>query len=116
MAYFLETGVALIGRSVDLRHACDNRACCNPAHLEPGTRRQNIEDMVSRGRSTKGRPGNAQPTGEDSWAAKLTVSDVTRIRQALEDGQTGKGVAAAFRVSPATISMIKNNRRWSASL
>jgi hypothetical protein len=36
---------ALIGpvvKGLDLDHLCRNRACCNPAHLEPVTRRENL--------------------------------------------------------------------------
>lgn len=32
-----------------IRHKCDNPPCCNPAHLEEGTQRQNVLDMVERG-------------------------------------------------------------------
>ncbi len=41
-----------------LRHTCDNRQCINPEHLILGTRYDNMQDMISRGRarhpSTKG--------------------------------------------------------------
>ena len=33
------------------RHKCDNRACVNPEHLETGTQRDNLNDMVNRGRA-----------------------------------------------------------------
>ena len=32
-------------------HTCDNRPCCNPAHLYAGTPSQNIADMLARGRA-----------------------------------------------------------------
>lgn len=34
-----------------VRHRCDVPACCNPLHLEVGTKKQNSRDMVERGRS-----------------------------------------------------------------
>jgi HNH endonuclease len=35
-----------------LLHTCDNRRCCRPSHLQPGTQRENVEDMVRKGRTT----------------------------------------------------------------
>ncbi len=32
-------------------HHCDNRACCNPAHLFEGTQGDNIRDMFAKGRN-----------------------------------------------------------------
>ncbi len=35
-------------------HACDNQACCNPAHLRWGSQADNIADKVARGRCAVG--------------------------------------------------------------
>jgi hypothetical protein len=33
-----------------IMHLCDNRLCCNPAHLKAGTQKENIADMDQKGR------------------------------------------------------------------
>jgi len=33
-------------------HVCDNRLCCNPAHLVLGTQQQNAKDMADKGRAS----------------------------------------------------------------
>lgn len=33
-----------------LRHKCDNSQCINPEHFELGTQKQNVWDMIERGR------------------------------------------------------------------
>lgn len=35
---------------IDSRHTCDNRMCINPDHIIPGTRLDNVHDMIERGR------------------------------------------------------------------
>jgi len=37
-----------IDSSLVVRHKCDNPACVNPKHLEIGTQKDNIRDMISR--------------------------------------------------------------------
>lgn len=34
-------------------HSCDNRACCNPAHLRWGKPKENTQDMMIRGRHVR---------------------------------------------------------------
>ena len=57
-----------------VRHTCDNRPCCNPAHLLVGTVADNSADMVARGR---GRGAE----GLSNWNARLTPDEVAEIRR-----------------------------------
>ena len=50
--YRLMKGV--ISAGLDVRHTCDNRRCINPEHLLLGTRLDNMQDAVARGRQARG--------------------------------------------------------------
>lgn len=49
-ALSLKLGRPLLKHEV-ARHRCDYRPCCNQEHLEPGTQKHNIWDMIERGRA-----------------------------------------------------------------
>lgn len=82
-----------------IMHDCDTPGCCNPNHLRRGTARDNMFDMVRKGRC---RAPNM----------KLTVEDVTQIKWLLRKGVPNWALAADFGVSTPTISKIKYGKSW----
>jgi hypothetical protein len=81
-------------------HSCHNPPCCNPAHLRPGTARENSDDRRF--------AGNSQPF-EENAAAKLSWEVVEKIRN--ECGSARK-VGNKYGVGPSTVSDIRNGKRW----
>jgi hypothetical protein len=56
-------------------HTCDNRLCCNPAHLVLGTQTENVRDMDGKGRR------KSQPSyGEKHGNATFSNEDIAYIR------------------------------------
>lgn len=85
-----------IPKGLVIRHTCHNRLCCNPAHLVPGTRADNVSDMWA----NKGGPrGNA----------KLTEEQIAAIRA---DKRGSRKLAPLYGVHDAHIRSIRSKRVW----
>lgn len=115
LAYELAHGaVPLPGLCVT--HSCDNRACCNPAHLSVGTKKDNHDDMKARDRVTK--PGDLSETvraKRDSVGLpgqKLTREMVEEIRREHASGATQTALAKRYGVCRSTIGRIVHGERW----
>jgi len=48
--YYIKLNPEIDMINLDVRHKCDNRKCINPEHLEHGTRKENVNDMLIRNR------------------------------------------------------------------
>lgn len=81
-------------------HRCDNPPCVNPDHLFVGSHRENMRDMVEKGRSTK---GTRRPS-----TSKLNEEDVRAIRASTE---SQRKLAARYGVDGSTICRIRTGQR-----
>lgn len=97
-------------RNLDVCHQCDNRACCNPYHLFLGTRQENVDDMIAKGRKVVA-------FGEKHGNAKLTDAQVVEIRQLFAAGGISKSaLARRYNIYHGQIGkIIRGTARKSAS-
>ena len=86
-------------------HRCDNRRCVNPGHLFLGTDRDNMDDMIAKGRCRS-------PKGQRNGSAVLTESDVIEIRRQLADKVPQREIGRRFGVAQTTIEEISTGRNW----
>ena len=84
-------------------HTCDNRLCVSPYHLWSGTREDNLADMTQKNRCAR---------GEKQGGAKLTETDVRKIRWLCEQGATQAEVAGQFGVAQVTVCKVVNRKTW----
>lgn len=84
-------------------HECDNRWCCNPEHVFPGTQSDNMQDMVRKGRGL---------VGEMNANTKFTEADVLSIYRDVDAGMSRTAIGLKRGVSAVTISHIATGRNW----
>ena len=93
-------------------HKCDNRRCCNPAHLFLGTKQDNADDMVAKGRhGTKIHP-NYLPRGASHWKVKITEAQAVGIMARLLMGVPRMRVAEEFGTTYSIVHSIHIGRAW----
>jgi hypothetical protein len=93
IAYQLTHGDFFPG--LHLMHRCDQRACCNPSHLFPGTREENFMDMVHKNRH-----------------AHSLTPDQVRYARSMRGTLAADKIALELGVTRSAISSIWNNRTW----
>lgn len=86
-------------------HKCDNRICTNPEHLFLGTARDNLLDMIKKGRRVAAK-------GETHSRAKLKNENVLEIRSLLKEGNSFGVLSKKFSVDRGVIRDIKHKKTW----
>lgn len=97
-----------IPKGMLIRHKCDNPSCVNIEHLQIGTSKDNVNDMILRGRDAYHRP-NINGRGENNPNNKLTKEQVKEIF--LTRGKY-KEFSKKFNISYSLIKNIRNRIDW----
>jgi len=91
-------------------HHCDNPCCVNPKHLWLGTARDNIHDMISKGRQ---RPYKLhQQPGEKNSNSRFTDVEIRMIRAEYVTGLSQRRLAAMHHTSQSQIHRIVLRKTW----
>ena len=86
-------------------HHCDNPPCCNPYHLYAGTPKDNVRDMMDRGRD-----GHGDCTRDGMNGSVLTTSQVQFILDNPQIG--GSELSRRFGCSRQLVSLIRKRVMW----
>lgn len=112
--YAYEAHLGKIPKGMDVCHTCDNRKCCNPEHLFVGTRKDNMQDCMRKGRTSRGLIHSVKITSgiRARRLTKLTMEKARLIRQKKANGATNKDLAGEFGVDVSSIRLVVSNRIW----
>ncbi len=105
-------------QSLHVCHKCDNTLCINPNHLFAGTARDNIHDMISKGRHSHGddhfsrKYPHKMTRGEAHVTSKLKNEDVLNVRALYASGMKGADIARKTGLRPMHVSKIINRTIW----
>lgn len=86
-------------------HRCDNPRCVNPDHLFEGTKADNVHDMHAKGRANP-------PRGEQCVRAKITESDVRKIREQAAAGKPQTQIAREMGITYYVVNSVKLRKSW----
>ena len=86
-------------------HKCDNRECCNPAHMTLGNYADNIQDAKQKGRTRTVR-------GAAHKKAKLTAEQAQAIRAMHNSNTTYVELGKMFNIHANNVSRIVRNKAY----
>lgn len=105
---------------LQILHRCDVPACINPKHLFLGTQKENIQDMLVKGRGNFTNRARGKDhhnygggyKGKNYPCKKLNQLQVEEIRTAYKPGVRQSDLAAKYGVGQAHISRIVRGESW----
>ena len=101
-SWIIENGP--IEKGLCVPHKCDNPICINPNHLFLGTQKDNVIDMLSKGRGCN---------GSNHKNSKLTEDDVRDLREMCENKKVSINQAARdFGINYKTAWNIVQRLKW----
>ena len=95
--------VGEIKDNLHVLHKCDNRMCVNPNHLFLGTNQDNINDRVSKNRSSR---WVKYASRDQHPACKFKQSDVNKMVDLRVAGYKVKDIATIFNTSRDHVSRL----------
>ena len=93
-----------VQKGLNVCHTCDNPKCVNPDHLFLGTHKDNMQDMINKGRGADNR-------GIKNGRSLLNEEKVREIKKMLKN-KTNTEIACIYKVSDATIWQIRAGNNW----
>ena len=103
---------AFVGEILDgmqVLHRCDNKRCVRPDHLFLGTQKDNMQDMMSKGREVRyDRSGTKNPR------YRVTPETVAKIKAERATGRTIASISGEFGVSLTHVGRIVRGEHWTA--
>lgn len=101
-----EIHIGLIPEGLLVCHKCDVRDCVNPEHLFLGTKKDNTQDMIKKGRQ-------ANKNGTNNPNSKLTAEQVSEIRKLYSTKiYSQQSLTKIFKVSQVQISHVTSRKHW----
>ncbi len=96
-----------IPKGINVLHKCDNPPCVNPSHLFLGTQRDNITDMIR-----KGRKGISRMFGQKNPKSIFSEAQVNEMRLLYSQGHKISEIHKIFGGAYQSIWYIVKGKNW----
>ena len=100
-----ELVIGEVPKGINICHHCDNPRCVNPDHLFLGSQKENMRDMITKGR--------ASPTyGTYNGRSVLDNDKVLEIRKLSKSGNSFAELGRMYGVNESAISRAVKHITW----